>query len=108
MKILFIGGTGIISSACSALAVEQGAELYMLNRGRTERAKPPGTRLLNADIRDRRTVLESLGDLTFDVVVDWIAYEPEHVLADIEIFEEITGQYVFISSASALEGTVKP
>jgi len=35
MKVLFIGGTGIISSACSRLAVERGIELYHLNRGKT-------------------------------------------------------------------------
>lgn len=33
MKILFIGGTGVISSACSALALERGLELFLLNRG---------------------------------------------------------------------------
>jgi nucleoside-diphosphate-sugar epimerase len=53
MKVLFIGGTGIISSACSQLAVERGYELYLLNRGQTtKRPAPAGAVVLNGDIRD--------------------------------------------------------
>ncbi len=33
MKVLFIGGTGFISTAVSRMAVEKGFELYHLNRG---------------------------------------------------------------------------
>ncbi len=77
MRILFIGGTGVISSACSELAVAQGHELTVLNRGRTDRPLPPGVNHLVADIRDEtatRNVLAS--GHTFDVVVNWIAYTP--------------------------------
>ena len=52
VKVLFIGGTGIISSACSALALEKGLDLYLLNRGRSSRPVPEGARVLNGDIRD--------------------------------------------------------
>ena len=51
MKVLFIGGSGIISSACSALAAERGIDLYLLNRGRTtHRAIPDAAKLLVGDI----------------------------------------------------------
>ncbi len=33
MKVLFIGGTGNISSAVTELAVKKGIELWHLNRG---------------------------------------------------------------------------
>ncbi len=104
MKILYIGGTGIISSACSQLAVERGLELYLLNRGRTTaRPAPAGTHQLQADIRDRSSAKDALQGHTFDVVVDWIAFTPEQVEADIELFRGRTGQYIFISSASAYQ-----
>ena len=104
MNVLFIGGTGIISSACSALAVERGIELYLLNRWRTTtRPVPEGARVLQGDIRDPESVVEALGDMTFDVVVDWIAFTPDHIETDLRLFHGRTGQYVFISSASAYQ-----
>lgn len=102
MKVLFIGGTGTISSACSQLAVERGTDLYLLNRGLTSsRSIPEGATVLTGDIRDPASVQTAIGDMTFDVVVDWVAYTPDHVEADINLFRGRTGQYVFISTAAA-------
>lgn len=103
MKVLFIGGTGIISSACSALAIENGIELYLLNRGQSPRNAPDKAIVLNGDIRDRASVEKALGAHRFDAVVDWIAFNPEHVETDLEIFRKRTRQYIFISSASAYQ-----
>ena len=103
MRVLFIGGTGIISSACSPLAIESGIELYLLNRGKSHRGLPAGAKVLNGDIRDRASVQGAIGDLKFDAVVDWIAFTPEHIQQDIDLFKGRTGQFVFISSASAYQ-----
>ena len=104
LKVLFIGGSGIISSACSRLAVERGIDLYVLNRGKTStRPLPPQATVLSADIREPETVREVLADREFDAVVDWVAFTPEHVQTDIDLFRDRTGQYVFISSASAYQ-----
>jgi len=103
MRALFIGGTGIISSACSPLAVERGIDLYILNRGKTQRPIPEGAHILQGDIRDSNSVNAALGNMKFDVIVNWIAYTPEHIEGDIELFKDRTDQYVFISSASAYQ-----
>ncbi len=105
MKILYIGGTGIISSACSTLSLERGVELYLLNRGRTQsiRPVPDGACVLNGDIRDPESARRALASHTFDVVVDWVAFTPEHVQADVDLLRGRTGQYIFISSASAYQ-----
>ncbi len=104
LRVLFIGGSGIISAACSQLAVERGIELSVLNRGATHlRPLPPEATVLHGDIRDHLAAREALRDLQFDAVVDWVAFTPEHVQADIELFRGRTGQYVFISSASAYQ-----
>ncbi|GAB3418353.1 SDR family oxidoreductase [Flindersiella endophytica] len=103
-RVLFIGGTGTISSACSRLAVESGLELTILNRGSTShRPVPSGAEVVQADIRDPSSVRSALGDRTFDVVADFVAFTPEHVETDISLFSGRTGQYVFISSASAYQ-----
>ena len=103
MKVLFIGGTGVISSACAELALARGSELYLLNRGESARPAPMGARILRADIRDRAGTQAALAGLAFDAVVDWVAFTPEHVAADIELFRGRTAQYVFISSATVYE-----
>jgi nucleoside-diphosphate-sugar epimerase len=104
LKVLFIGGSGIISSACSQLAVERGIDLYLLNRGNTRsRPVPAEATVLSGDIRDTAATTRALGDLTFDAVVDWVAFTPDHVQADVDLFRGRTGQYVFISSASAYQ-----
>ena len=103
MKVLFIGGTGIISSACSELALQRGIELYMLNRGQSSRPVPEGARVLRGDIRQPSTVTGVLGKLTFDCVVNWVAYTPDQVQSDLDLFRDHTRQYVFISSASAYQ-----
>ena len=103
MKVLFIGGTGTISSACSRLAIDRGIELYLLNRGRSSRPIPEGAHVLRGDVRDPVSADAALDGLTFDVVVNWVNYVAEQVEADIARFAGRTGQYVFISSASAYQ-----
>jgi len=104
MKVLFIGGSGIISSACSALAVESGIDLFLLNRGQTSfRPIPAAAHVIHADIRDPAAAAEALRGQTFDAVVDWIAFTPDHVAADLALFRGRVGQFVFISSASAYQ-----
>jgi nucleoside-diphosphate-sugar epimerase len=104
LRVLFIGGSGVISSACSQLAVERGIDLTVLNRGRSEdRPLPAEATVLRADIADRAAVAGVLGEREFDAVVDWVAFTPDQVQADIEMFGGRTRQYVFISSASAYQ-----
>lgn len=103
-RVLFIGGTGIISTSSGRRALEQGWDLTLLNRGSsTTRPVPDGAEVVVADIRDPASVKAALGDREFDAVVDFVAFTPEHVKADVEVFTGRTGQYVFISSASAYQ-----
>jgi nucleoside-diphosphate-sugar epimerase len=104
MKILFIGGTGKISSACAQLAAERGIDLYLLNRRQTTaRPAPAAAHVLAGDIRDPESAKRALGDLEFDAVVNWIAFTPDHIETDLKLFQGRTAQYVFISSASAYQ-----
>ncbi|HTV10497.1 MAG TPA: SDR family oxidoreductase [Acidimicrobiales bacterium] len=103
MKVLFIGGTGIISSACTPAVIEAGHGLWHLNRGRSPLPAPPQVHHLQADIRDKAEVRRAIADLTWDVVVQWLAFTPEHISQDLEVFAGRAGQYVFISSASAYQ-----
>ena len=103
MRVLFIGGTGIISSACSPLAVESGIDLYLLNRGRSSRPAPEGATVIEGDVRDPASFRNAVEGMTFDAVVDWIAFGTNHIEEDLDVFRGKTGQLVFISSASAYQ-----
>ncbi len=103
MKALFIGGTGLISTAVSALALKRGWDLTLLNRGQHARSVPDGAKVISADIQDDAAVRKALGDQHYDVVVDWIAFKPERVMRDIELFDGKCGQYILISSCAAYE-----
>jgi nucleoside-diphosphate-sugar epimerase len=100
MKVLFVGGTGLISSACTRLAVERGVELFLLNRG-SDPDRARGATSLVADLRDEAGTTRALAGHRFDVVVDWIAYTPDDIERDLRLFRGRTDQFVFISSASA-------
>lgn len=102
-SILFIGGTGVISTAAAERAVALGHRLTILNRGRSTRPVPDGVEVLHADVRDPSAVREVLGNRGFDAVADFISYTPDHAQAAVELFRDRTGQYVFISSASAYQ-----
>lgn len=103
-SFLFIGGTGIISAASVRRAVELGHQVTVLNRGRSaSRPIPAETEILHADIRKPEEVAAVLGDRSFDAVIDFYAFTPEHIDTDAQLFTGRTGQYVFISSASAYQ-----
>jgi nucleoside-diphosphate-sugar epimerase len=102
MKVLFIGGTGFISTAVSRLAVVAGIDLYLLNRG-LRTVELTGIHRLTADIRRPQDIGAVLHEHRFDVVVDWIAYTPADIERDLELFRGRIGQFIFISSASAYQ-----
>jgi nucleoside-diphosphate-sugar epimerase len=103
VKVLFVGGTGIISSGVSPLVVERGMELVMLNRGHGPGLVPGGARQVTADIRDLAAARAALRGESFDVVVDWLVFTPEQLEASLGLFRDRTSQYIFISSASAYQ-----
>jgi nucleoside-diphosphate-sugar epimerase len=105
MKVLFIGGTGLISSACSELALERGLELFILNRSQSGKYPvPAGAHLLVGDVHgDESSLAKLLSVHKFDVVVDWIAFTLEDIQRDLRLFSGRTGQFIFISSASAYQ-----
>jgi nucleoside-diphosphate-sugar epimerase len=103
VKALFIGGTGTISAAITRQLLEQGCELYLLNRGNRNEDLPQGARILTADITDEARVAELIEGLHFDVVAEFIAFVPEQLERDYRLFKGKTKQFIFISSASAYQ-----
>lgn len=102
MRILLLGGTGIISTACTRLAIELGHDVSLLTRGDHGPA-PDGARALRGDARDERATAAALEGRTWDAVIDFIAFTPEDIERDLRLFRGRTAQFVFISSASCYQ-----
>jgi nucleoside-diphosphate-sugar epimerase len=103
LRIAYIGGTGIISSACVRASLARGDEVVVVNRNRAaSRPLPEGVRHLQGDVHDHET-REQLAAVQPDVVANFVAFTPDHVRADLESFADRVHQYVFISSASAYQ-----
>ncbi len=101
-RALFIGGTGIISTAIvKRLVNELNWEVWVLNRGNRAHVLPEGVHQINVDINDEEAVRAKLGDLTFDTVCEFIGFHVSQIERDVRLFEGRTKQYIFTSSASA-------
>ncbi len=107
MRVLFIGGTGTISSAISRRLAENGCELYLLNRGTRNDGLPSTIKFIQADINNEADVAKKIEGMTFDVVCDFIGFVPEQLERDFRLFQNKTRQFMYISSASAYHKPVK-
>jgi nucleoside-diphosphate-sugar epimerase len=99
MKILFLGGAGMIGSAAAAEAVARGVDVTIVTRS-APRRHVAGVRALRADVRDAAALGAVLGHSEFDAVVDWVGFTPDDVRDHPALFTGRTGQYVFISTCS--------
>lgn len=102
MKVLFIGGTGTISTAISKRVLSNpDNELYLINRGSRNSILDGNLKEIRADINDEADVAAKLEGLTFDVVCDFICFTPDQIKRDYRLFKGRTSQFMFISTASA-------
>jgi nucleoside-diphosphate-sugar epimerase len=102
MRVLFIGGTGLISTAVSRQLLAAGTDLFLLHP-HADQGDLPGAHHLAADIHNLASVQAVLEDRQFDVVVDWVAFVADDVERDVALFHGRTKQYIFISSASVYQ-----
>lgn len=102
MRILIVGGTGLISSEIAAAASAAGHDLTLVTRGRSRVAAPaPGARTIVADATDASALREALTGERYDAVLQSIAFTPDHVAADVETFAPLTDQYVLIATSAS-------
>jgi nucleoside-diphosphate-sugar epimerase len=101
MKVLIIGGTGIISTYVVRKALKMGIDITLLNRGNNQSKIPKEVTLIQGDINNEVEIEVLLEDKFFDVVAQFVAFTPDQVKRDVRLFKGKTNQYIFISSASA-------
>jgi nucleoside-diphosphate-sugar epimerase len=102
LRVLYLGGSGTISTSCVRLSVESGMQVFVLNRGNNSAARdlPDGVTWLTGDVTDDDSLLAAIGDQHFDAVVNFLSYDADDVCRMVGIFGARTDQYVHISSGS--------
>jgi nucleoside-diphosphate-sugar epimerase len=99
MRVLIIGGTGLISIGITCQLAERGEDVTLYNRGQRAAEIPAGVQRLLGD-RTRYAAFEAqMADAGFfDVAIDMVAFEPEDVESAIRAFDGRVRQYVFCST----------
>ena len=96
LHVLFLGGTGNISTASVELLIARGHRVSILTRGK--QAAPAGTRLLIADRHDEAAMRRAIGGDWPDVVINFIGYTPAEIALDHAVFAGHIQHYLFIST----------
>ncbi|HSD29444.1 MAG TPA: SDR family oxidoreductase [Vicinamibacteria bacterium] len=107
MRVLFLGGTGNISTACVERALEEGHEVTLLTRGQRPSGFAASVQAVVGDREDVALLRTTASTTRPDAVVDFLAFRPDQVQAAITAFAGAVGHYVFISSASVYERPVR-
>ena len=100
MKVLLVGGTGVISSGVTAEVLDRGMELWLMTRGKQPREVPKGANLLFADCNDEDAVVKALDGHHFDAVVHFCVFKAEQMRRAAKIFAGVTDQFFVISSGT--------
>jgi nucleoside-diphosphate-sugar epimerase len=100
LKVLFLGGAGMIGSATARQVVARGDDLTIVTRSEPVRPVAEGVRQIRADVRDPAAMRDLLAGQQYDVVVNWVGFSPTHVAGDVDLYGGRVGQYVFISTCS--------
>ena len=103
MKILILGGTGILSTDFTKWCIDQGNEVFLVNRGKKKEFIDKRANLFIADLRNEDVVslINKIANINYDVVVDFLSYNTDQMKKTLEIIKGTYTQYVFISSATA-------
>ncbi len=99
MKVLIIGGTGLISTAITRYLVERGDDVTMYNRGQREARTPKGAKIMLGDRKDFAAFEKQMAEASaFDCVIDMICFLPEEAESDVRAFKGRTGHFIFCST----------
>lgn len=98
MRVLIIGGTGLISVGIIKHLLARGADITMFNRGKRESHLPASVRQLTGD-RNEFDIFERrfAGD-RFDVVIDMIGFSPQQARSDVRAFGGRCTHFIFCST----------
>ena len=103
MKILIIGGTGVLSSAVVNEAIKQDIHVTMINRGNNKEMIPQNTNLILADKNDKTYISHRLENCYFDAIIDFLCISEDELKESFTFYASYTNQYIYISSCAVYD-----
>ena len=107
MKLLIIGGTGLISTGITRQAVAAGHDVTVFNRGQTEAELPASVDRVSGDRTDREALVRARGTVSPDAVIDMVGFDPADIDTAIDVFSGHVDQYVFCSTVDVYHRPVE-
>lgn len=106
MNVLFIGGTGLISTAIAQQLLEQGHGVTLFNRGQSQNRLPEGASVdvLHGDRKDYAAFESLFADRTYDIVVDMVSFHPNDAASAVRAFAGRCGQFLHCSTVCVYSG----
>jgi nucleoside-diphosphate-sugar epimerase len=99
MRVLILGGTGLISVGIVKHLLARGADVTMFNRGQRDASQlPKGVKQLTGDRNEIETFESRFAGEHFDVVIDMIAFSPGHAMSDVRAFGGKCTHFIFCST----------
>ncbi len=99
MKVLIIGGTGLISVSITNFLIERGDDVTLFNRGKSTLPTHPAAKVIHGDRTDYAAFEAQMTEARrFDVVMDMVGYQPEDGLSAVRAFSGRVGHFVFCST----------
>ena len=99
MKILIIGGTGLISAAITKILIECCEDVTLFNRGQSFLPAYHDAKIIHGDRTDYTAFEELAAKLGYyDVVIDMVGYSPEDGESAVRAFSGRTGHFIFCST----------
>jgi nucleoside-diphosphate-sugar epimerase len=109
MRVLLIGGTGLISTGIvKHLSARPDVEITVFNRGQRENRLPPGIKHIQGDRKQFESFESGLKDSRYDVVIDMIAFHPDEAASDIRAFAGRCEQFIFCSTVCTYGVKIPP
>lgn len=105
-KVLILGGSVFIGKAVAESYIQNGYEVYVLNRG--NHPIPYGAKHIKADRNNSKQLSLALSNMEFDIVFDGSAYHPDRTRIAIDLFKNRTGHFIHLSSASVYTDEFMP
>lgn len=98
MRVLLIGGTGLISTGIIKHLHARGADITMFNRGRRENTLTGGVEQITGDRNDFAAFEARFANEKFNVVIDMVCFTPEQADSAIRAFAGRCEQFIFCST----------
>ncbi len=96
MRVLIIGGTGLISTAITRALIARGDAVTLYNRGQTGADIPEGYDTITGNRKDYTAFEAQMAAAgSFDAVIDMIGFVPTDIESAIRAFRGSIGQFIF-------------